>query len=107
MTRQRRLLLSAKPSRKKRGSVPALTRDGDLWDSDFNDFQCFVIGTTPIFFYGDQRRKPLPPLVRCRSTSRSDHHRSRHVPHHHRSSLYTAVSHDPSETSPSLRKAKP
>ncbi|KAF3571789.1 hypothetical protein F2Q69_00058737 [Brassica cretica] len=26
------------------GSVPAPTRDGDLWDSDFNDFQCFGIG---------------------------------------------------------------
>ena len=28
----------------ERGSVPAPTRDGDLWDSDFNDFQCFGIG---------------------------------------------------------------
>ena len=27
----------------KWGSVPALTWDGDLWDSEFNDFQCFGI----------------------------------------------------------------
>ncbi|WZZ86868.1 hypothetical protein YC2023_115447 [Brassica napus] len=26
----------------QRGSVPALTRDGDLWDSDFSGFQCLL-----------------------------------------------------------------
>ncbi|KAF3540386.1 hypothetical protein F2Q69_00022618 [Brassica cretica] len=28
----------------ERGSVPALTWDGDLWDLDFSDFQCLGIG---------------------------------------------------------------
>ena len=28
----------------ERGSVPALTRDGDLWDSDFRDFNVLGLG---------------------------------------------------------------
>ena len=38
----------------ERGSDPALTRDGDLWDLDFNDFQCFRIG-------GLKKKKKLTP----------------------------------------------
>ncbi|KAF3485822.1 hypothetical protein F2Q69_00055427 [Brassica cretica] len=59
-------------------------------------------------FDGNQRRKPLPPLVRYLTTTGAIIPRRRGSRcHHHRSSLYTAVSHDPSEVSSSQQSQAP